>query len=109
MAKLYNEKSVKGMIDKTRYERAHRLELHNPLGRLPQVIFRTSWVERDNVTGEERQLDMLRTLSETYDPNELFDIIDEEGQVVGQADYRTVFGLLYSLFFHVAAKEDGNG
>ena len=48
---LYNEQQITDTIDKTRYERAHRIEVHNPLGGIPSLLMRTSWVERDNETG----------------------------------------------------------
>jgi hypothetical protein len=39
----------------------------------------------------------------------VFDVIHPDtGEVVGQADYDTLLGLIYSLFFHTAAKEDSD-
>jgi len=102
----YNESRTTDTVDVTRYEYAHRVELSNPLGGMPQLVFRTSWVDVDNETGEETQGEFHRSLAEVYAANEVFDVVDADGAVVGQADYNTVFGLLYSLFFHLAAKED---
>lgn len=102
MSILLNAESVTETVDITRYERAHKVEMYNPLGRTPRILFRTSWVERDNTTGEETQREMCRTLEELYDPQELFDLLGVEGG----ASYEQVFGLLYSLFFHVAGKAD---
>lgn len=105
---LYNKQVITDTIDKTRYERAHRIEVHNPLNGLPSLVMRTSWVERDNATREEVQKESFRTLLDTYRPNEVFDILDLQGNVVGQSDYDTLMGILYGLFFHLAAKEDAN-
>jgi len=102
----YNESRTTDTVDVSRYEYAHRVELNNPLGGMPQLVFRTSWVDVDNETGEEKQGEFYRSLSDTYVPNEVFGVVDQDGNVVGQADYATLFGLLYSLFFHLAAKED---
>jgi len=55
------------------------------------------------------QKDFHRTLQETYAGNETFDVVDTEGNVLGQTDYNTLLASLYSLFFHVAAKEDSDG
>jgi len=99
---LLNAQNIVDTVDKTRYERAHKVELHNPLGRTPRIVFRTSWVERDNITGEETQKEMCRTLEELYNSQEVFDLVGSDGS----ATYEQVFGLLYSLFFHVANKAD---
>lgn len=106
MPTLYNAQNVTDTIDKTLYERAHRVELHNPLNKLPFIEFYTSWVEKDNETGEETQKEMKRTLREHYNPAEAFNVMDADGNVIGQATYEQLFGLLYGLFFYVAAKED---
>lgn len=102
----YNETRTTDTVDVSRYEYAHRAELSNPLNGMPQLAFRTSWVDVNNETGEERSGESYRTLTDTYAPNEVFDVVDQEGNVVGQADYQTLFGLLYSLFFHLADKAD---
>ena len=102
----YNETTTVDTTDVTRYEYAHRVELSNPLGGMPSLTFRTSWVEQDNETGVETQKEFYRSLSDTYAPNEVFDVMDADGNVVGQTSYETLFGSLYSLFFHLAAKED---
>lgn len=104
----YNESRITDTTDHTHYEYAHRVELNNPLGGAPQVVFRTSWVKTDNETGEEVQGDFHRTLQETYTGNEAFNIVDADGNVLGQMDYDTLFASLYSLFFHVASKEDSD-
>ena len=52
---LYNVTTVEDTTSITRYERAHRLEVSNPLGGTPQIMFVTSWVELDNETGIETQ------------------------------------------------------
>ena len=104
----YNERRITDRTVYTEYEYAHRVELNNPLGGVPQVLFHTSWVEVDTKTGEETQKDFHRTLQETYAGNETFDVVDTEGNVLGQTDYNTLLASLYSLFFHVAAKEDSD-
>jgi len=106
---LYNEESITDTIDKTRYERAHRVEIHNPLNGMPSLVMHTSWVEQDNVSGEEKQKEYFRVLKDSYVPNEAFDVLDTDGNVVGQADYQTLMGMMYGLFFHLAAKEDSDG
>ena len=103
---LYNERSITDTIDKTHYERAHRIEIHNPLNGVPKLVMRTSWVEKDNETGVETQQESYRVLEDLYVPDEVFDVLDSDGNVVGQADHATLMGMLYGLFFHVAAKED---
>ena len=103
---LYNERSIKDTIDKTQYERAHRIELLNPLNGVPKMVMRTSWVERDNETGVETQQASYRILEDLYAPDEAFDVVDAGGNVVGQATHATLMGILYGLFFHMAAKED---
>lgn len=104
---LYNEENITEQVSKTRWEFAHRVELTNTPGKAPSVVFKTSTAERDNTSGEERLLEFRRALVETYTGNETFNIVDREGNVLGQADYDTLFAMLYSLFFHVAAKVDG--
>lgn len=104
----YNESRKTDIKVLSRYEYAHRVELNNPLNGVPQVLFRTSWVDTD-IRGRETQGEFYRTLQETYAGNEVFDIIDTEGNVLGQSDYNTFLASAYSLFFHVAAKEDSDG
>ena len=104
----YNESRVRDVEVYSTYEYAHRVELLNPLNGVPKVIFHTSWVEVDS-EGNEEQKEYKRTLQETYLSNEVFDVIHPDtGEVVGQADYNTLLGLVYSLFFHTAAKEDAD-
>jgi hypothetical protein len=103
---LYNEQKVTDKVDKTRWEYAHRVELHNPINGTPTVVFHTANAELDNQTGVVTGLPFKRKLLEAYKGNEVFDVVDLQGNVVGQADYDTLFALIYSLFFHVAAKED---
>lgn len=102
----YNETTTVDTTDVTRYEYAHRVELSNPLGGMPSLTFRTSWVDLDNETGVETQGEFYRSLSDAYVPNETFDVVDADGNVVGQSTYEVLFASLYSLFFHLAAKED---
>ncbi len=92
----YNESRKTDIKVLSRYEYAHRVELNNPLNGVPQVLFRTSWVDTD-IRGRETQGEFYRTLQETY-----------EGNVLGQSDYNTFLASAYSLFFHVAAKEDSD-
>ena len=103
---LYNERAVTNKVDKTQWEYAHRVELNNPLNGTPTVVFYTANAELDNSTGVVTGLPFNRKLIESYQGNEAFDVIDAQGNVVEQSDYDTLFSLLYSLFFHVAAKED---
>ena len=104
----YNERVVTTSVDTTHYEYAHRVELLHPLNGAPKVVFHTSRVEVDS-EGNEEQKEYIRTLQETYVSNEVFDVIHPStGEVVGQADYDTLLGLIYSLFFHTAAKEDSD-
>lgn len=102
----YNQRTVTTSVETTRYEYAHRVELLHPLGGTPKVVFHTSWVEVDS-EGNEELKEYSRTLQETYTGNEVFSVIHPNtGEVVGAADYDTVLAMLYSLFFHAAAKED---
>ena len=102
----YNERHITDTVDLTRYERAHKVEVFNPLNAAPSIAYRTSWVEKDNETGKEVQQELYRTIAANYSANEMFDLYDAEGNVVGQADYDTLMGVLYGLFFHLATKED---
>ena len=102
----YNERHITDSVDLTRYERAHKVEVYNPLNAAPSIAYRTSWIERDNETGVEVSKELYRTLTASYDSNETFDLYDAAGNVVGQADYDTLMGVLYGLFFHLATKED---
>lgn len=103
---LYNERKVTDTVDKTQWEYAHRVELNNPLNGTSTVVFHTAIAELDNETGALTGLPFNRKLLEAYKGNEVFDVVDLQGNVAGQADYDTLFALMYSLFFHVAAKED---
>ena len=104
----YNERTVTTSVDTTHYEYAHRVELLNPLNGAPKVVFHTSWVGVDS-EGNEEQKEYSRTLQETYTGNEVYDVIHPDtGEVVGAADYDTVLAMIYSLFFHAAAKEDAD-
>ena len=103
---LYNERSITDTIDKTRYERAHRIEIHNPLNGVPKLVMLTSWVEKDNETGVETQQESYRVLEDLYVPDEVFDVLDSNGNVVGQTNHAALMGILYGLFFHVASRED---
>lgn len=106
---LYNEQNITDSVSKTKYERSYQAILNNFMGQTPTVDFKTALVVRDNNTGSEEQLEYLRTLTSEYNPNEVFDVIDQDGNVLGQSTYEQVFGLMYSLFFHVANKADSNG
>jgi len=57
---LYNEQRTVDTKDITRFERAHRIEIHNPLNLMPSLVMQTSWVEKDNVTGAETQKEYFR-------------------------------------------------
>ena len=98
---LYNEQVFTDTVDKTRYERAHRVEVAYPLGSVPAITFVTSWVERDNETGAEVQMEYKRALSELYSPSETFPLFSG-----GEATHEDVMQMLYSLFFAVATKVD---
>lgn len=103
----YNESTVTETSSKTLYEYAYGIDIHNPLNKTPVISFKTAMVERDNETGEEVLLEMKRRLSETYTGNEAFNLVHPStGDIVGQMDYDTIFLAMYSLFFHVASKED---
>ncbi len=105
---LYNTSTIEDTISVTRYERAHRIEMSNPLGGVPQLMFVTSWVERDNETSVETQMEQHRNIADVVaDPSEEFNVYDTEGNLVMVATYGEVAGLLYNLFFHVAQKVDG--
>ena len=106
---LYNEETLVDNVSKTKYERSYQAVLNNFVGEVPEIQFKTAWVLRDNNTGSEEQLDYKRTLTSEYDPAEVFNVIDQDGNVLDQATYGQVFALMYSLFFHVANKEDANG
>lgn len=104
---LYNVTTVEDTTSITRYERAHRIELSNPLNGIPQIGFVTSWVERDNETGIETQKEMYRTIVDAItDPSETFAVYSAEGESLGEYSYGDVSGLLYNLFFHVVVKTD---
>ena len=104
---LYNVTTVEDTTSITRYERAHRLEVSNPLGGTPQIMFVTSWVELDNETGIETQKEMHRNVSDAVtDLSETFAVYDAEGNSSGTSTYGDVAVLLYNLFFHVVAKTD---
>jgi hypothetical protein len=104
---LYNVTTVEDTTSITRYERAHRIELSNPLNGVPQIMFVTSWVERDNETGIETQKEMYRNVTDAVtDPSETFVVSDAEGNRLGTSTYGDVTGLLYNLFFHVVVKTD---
>jgi hypothetical protein len=99
---LYNVTTVEDTTSITRYERAHRLEISNPLNGIPQVMFVTSWIEIDNETGIETQKEMYRNVTDAVtDLDETFAL--ESGDT---ATYGEVANLLYNLFFHVVAKTD---
>jgi len=107
---LYNEQRTVDTKDITRFERAHRIEIHNPLDGVPRLVMRTSWVERDNETGEEVQKEAYRNLYDVYDPSAVFDVISPiDGTVMGQSDYATLMSTMYGLFWKLAAEEDANG
>lgn len=104
---LYNTSTFEDTVSVTRFERAHRIEMSNPLGGAPQLMFVTSWVERDNETGLETQKEYSRNIEDAIvDPSESFNVYDAEGNLVTTATYGEVAGLLYNLFFHVAQKVD---
>ena len=106
---LYNEETITETTSKTRYEYAYNIEVQNFIDSVPKVVFKTAQAERDNETGKEDLLEYLRTLEETYDGNEIFDLLNPtNGSVVGTMDYDTLFAAMYSLFFHVATKVDSN-
>lgn len=101
----YNPKTKTVNETVVSYEYAHRVVIQNDLGRPPVLQFHTSDVLEHE--GTEGYLQFKRVLVEPYVTNETFNVIDRDGNVIGQADYDTVFGLMYSLFFHVAQKTDG--
>ena len=104
---LYNSSTFEDTVSVTRFERAHRIEMSNPLEGAPQLMFVTSWVERDNETGAEIQKEHIRSITDVVaDPSETFNVYDTDGNLVTTATYGEVAGLLYNLFFHVANKAD---
>lgn len=102
MSKLYNERTT----ERSFFERAYKVEIDNELDTAPKLKFLT---EEIMVTdGREQVTKKLRSVEDVYTGNETFDIYDPTtGEVIGQSDYDTVFVQMYSLFFHVATKNDG--
>lgn len=104
---LYNTSTFEDTISVTRFERAHRIEMSNPLNGAPKLRFVTSWVERDNETGLEEQKETYRSIEDVIaDPSEEFNVYDTEGNLVSTVTYGEIAGILYNLFFHVAHKAD---
>lgn len=103
---LYGEKTTVESKNVTVYERAHRVELSNVLGKVPQIVYVTSYVERDNDTGVETQKEAKRYLTETYEPGKTFTVYDAAGAPVGDVTHDQLLGMVYSLFFAVAAEAD---
>ena len=103
----YNAKTIQVADSKTVYEYAYKIDIHNPLNLAPIVSFHTADVVLDNDDGSETLGERKRVLREHYQGNESFDVLDPAtGAVIGTMDYDTLFVAMYSLFFHVAAKED---
>lgn len=103
----YKAQTVQEVSTTATYEYCHKVEVFNPLNGTPTIAFRTSTVEDDG-KGNETLTEYGRTLWQTKGPNETFNLIHPvTGDVVGTLDTDTVQLALYSLFFHIAEKQDG--
>jgi hypothetical protein len=104
---LYQEEVIEKIIQERRHTRAYSIIVSNPLGGVPSIQY---YEERIVTTdGVPKSDGFTGILSEPLTPesfNEVFNVLNEDGEVVGIASYGEVQALLYSLYFHLAAKRD---
>ena len=100
---LYNEQTTEQTIRITEFDRAYKVTVNYPNAGTPSIRFDLERIERRN--GVDRSKGIVGNFEETLNPDNqdtVFDVIDQEGNVVGSAKYEDVQALLYSLFFHLA-------
>jgi hypothetical protein len=104
---LYQEENIEKTIQERRHTRSYSIIVSNPLNGVPNInYYEERVVTRDGVT---RSTGFTGVLTESLTPenfNEEFDVLDQDGAVVGVASYGEVQALLYSLYFHLASKRD---
>lgn len=107
---LYKEQTTTETIETKTYVRSYKVEIENPLGGLPSIVYQEEKVLRrdDGDFSQGRISDIKETLSDS-NQEEVFDLIDpESGEVVGQGTYNQLRVLVYSLYFHLATKRDNS-
>lgn len=103
---LYNEETEEVRVVTTKFDRAYRVTVNYPNKGIPSIRYDLERIERKN--GNDRSLGTIGHFEERLVPdnkNTTFNLINEEGEVLGQATYEQVQLFLYSLFFHLAPKE----
>ena len=100
----YNQQTISGVI--TSWQRAGRVELQNPLGGTPSIIF----YEEKATQIPDGSIDRkpLGTLVESAtDMTATFALLDpNSGQNVGTMSYEQLYAGLYSLYLSLAAARD---
>ena len=100
---LYNEDTTEVTITTTRFDRAYKVTVNYPNQGVPTIRYDLERIERKK--GEDKSLGVVGHLTEELLPENkdtVFNLINEDGKVVGKATYEQVGLMLYSLFFHIA-------
>lgn len=97
----YKESSLSG----TKYQRACRIMIENPLGKIPRATFveEEVTIEPDGVTHK-----LAGSLSMAFDPNELVTMIDPLTNEPTEIQYPVSLAqwIIYSLYWKKTAERD---
>ena len=101
----YKETDVSGKS----YRRCRSIEISNPLDKAKGVAFQE---EQITTLGEDVLRKPSRLLTEEFNIGNAttpFDLLNpEDNSVLGTMTYQEVYGVLYSLYLHVAKKADAD-
>ena len=104
----YKETTRQEVKNISEYVRSSEIHLSNPLGKDPKITFSEEAVTEVNSQPVNRSyLGSLEKELTTANQNTPFDVLNPiNDQVTGKSNYKEVYNLLYSLYFHLAAERD---
>lgn len=106
MAK-YKEEIITETITTREYTRAYKVDFRNPLSNNFMVVFAEERVREIN-GGDPESIGNVGFLEEAAtNLKERFDLLNPlDDTTIGSMTYEEVYAVIYSLYFHCAAKRD---
>ena len=104
---LYKEETKEVTTVTTTFERAYKITVNYPNKGTPSIRFDLEKIERKD--DKDRSIGITGYFEESLNPDNkdtTFNLIDEQGNVIGSFTYEGVQAVLYGLFFHLAAKRE---
>lgn len=96
-------------INATKYQRAKFVMINNEKGYYPRISFTEEQIViLDDGSFIKNECGLISEELNETSSTEQFNIVDSNGNIVGQATYNDVYNMLSSLYLHIASKRDGS-